>query len=237
MASSLKSANYTTSEVGVALQQIYGSDLRLLANYLQNAGFNRESINDYLIQELKISAVEMVGILTSVYKNWKDPKEASILVLRNYYKLNAVESAKVMYAAGWTEKASDETGYGMGQLVTAMRLHFGISTNIQLIEILKPLGISPYEVAKRLDRREGWLTAYRNGGYTAADAATWFKEDYAYNGRKTQIAQTIKLCYVAQYPISEIAEALIVHYDLDIVEALALFAEYTKLDEIGRAHV
>jgi uncharacterized repeat protein (TIGR02543 family) len=231
LADAYYSAKQSVSQTGEAVRYLFGNNLTEVARALEQTPFKEEQINDYLIKELGATALEMVPIVVNIYRHWMDPKEGCAIIFKTYFNLNAIESAKVLYAAGWTENVVDHPGYGLGNLIWTMKLHFGYTTNAQLIEVFKALGLSPMEVAKRLVSNSGWqwLPAYRLGGYTATDAAAWLKLDWSKYGRRTQIIQTIKMCYEAGYDIADIATALIFHYDLDIAESMVFFVDYTGL--------
>jgi len=224
-------AKQTISAAGDAVRYLFGNNPKDIARALEDTPLEEEQINDYLIKELGVTAIEMVPIVIDIYNYWKDPKEGCAIIFKTYFNLDAIGAAKVLYAAGWTENVVDYPGYGLGNLIWTMKLHYGYTTNEQLIEVFKALGLSPQEVAKRLVTNSGgqWLRSYRLGGYTATDAATWLKADWAKHGRRTQIIQTIKMCYEAGYDVADIASALIFHYDLDIAEAMVFFVDNTNL--------
>jgi|GEM_PF-6239367 len=221
----------SVSEAGKAVAYLFGNNPVDIARALERAGYAEELINEYLIKELGVTALEMVPIVVNIYKYWKDPKEGCAIVFKTYFNLDAIGAAKVLYAAGWTENVVDYPGYGLGNLIWTMKLHYGYTSNEQLIEVFKALGLSPLEVAKRLVANSGWqwLRSYRLGGYTATDAAVWLKADWSKYGRRTQIIQTIKTCYEAGYEVSDIASALIFHYDLEIAESMVFFVDNTNL--------
>ena len=224
-------AKETVFETGKAIAYLFGSNLSDIARALEDTPLKEERINDYLILDLGASALDMVPIVVDIYNHWMDPKEGCAIIFKTYFKLDAIGAAKVLYAAGWTENVVDYPGYGLGNLIWTMKLHYGYTSDAQLIEVFKALGLSPLEVAKRLVNNSGWrwLPSYRLGGYTATDAAVWLKADWVKYGRRTQISQTIKMCYEAGYEVSDIASALIFHYDLEIAEAMAFFVDNINL--------
>ena len=220
---------YALSDIIPMIMYLFGTDPFTLAAIISSSYFSKEDINDFFINTLECTAVQMIQIITNYYRTTKIVVDACADVLKNYYRLNAVEAAKVLYAAGWTEKSGDKYA-NLGQLTLIMQQHYGQTSDYDLIGIYKAIGLAPLDVALRVGGKAGWLKDYKAHGYTASDAALWAQEEYKRNGLKSQIGATVKQCYEVGYDLIDIAIALRTVYKLSMQDAHQYILSNTKLD-------
>lgn len=220
---------YPLDKTIIALNRLFGAEDVKLAKALDDASFKQEDIIRYLIQEAKLTAEQMVPILTYAIR-WKDPKEACTQVLRDYYKLDAVGAAKAMYAGGWIETVDDKTGYGIGQLLTALEYNYNQRSMYSKMLILKEIGQSPLAIALRIAGPANWVKDYKALGFTASDVALWYREcpDEKKYGLSAQLRRTVQFSSEAGYELTDIALALRTIFSLDMDTAFTYMRDYSK---------
>ncbi len=217
---------YTIGQSAAVLSRLYGSDPVYLAGILNRSIYSKNDIIACLIKDLGCPAVQLVQIITTVLTN-VDPARTCASVLTNHYALDALGAAKVIYAAGWTE-AGTANGFGLADLIYTIRHHLGQTSQSAVMTILRELGISPLEVAIRVNMTLWSLPEYRAVGYTAADAAAWVKWAYRTSGQHSQLGATVRYCAQAGYELVEIARALQSVFDIEMNAALKYFLDNTK---------
>lgn len=219
---------YPIDKTIIALKNSFGAEDDKLAKALNDAGFGKEDIIRYLILEAKFTAVQIVPVLTSVVR-WKDPKEACTQVLRDYYNLDAVGAAKAMYAGGWDETGDDRTGYGIGDLLSAMEWNYNQRSDYSKMLILKEIGQSPLAIALRLGGPANWVKDYKAAGFTASDVALWYREspDEKKYGLSSQLRRFVQFSSGAGYELLDIALALRTIFNLDMDTSLKYLKDYS----------
>lgn len=220
---------YSVSDTISVLSHLYGAQDLEMARVMNAASYKPEDIVRYLIESADYTPARIVALITAVFRNWGDPKMRCVQVLRNYYNLGAVEAAKAMYEAGWTEAVDDSYGYGLGQLLTAMSMYYNQQSDYSQMVIMKELGQSPYTIALRIGGRAGWLTDYKELGYTASDVAVYYKDNPRDRNwtLSSKIQTMVRESDKVGYELSDIAFALRTIYNLDINTSLNYLKDNT----------
>ena len=181
LAGACRYAGFDAASAGAAIVQLFGAadPLAVARDLIDNGAspYGASEVEDFLVKGMNCSALQLVQIITTIDEtgSWVDPMTEIPRVLTTYYQMDAPTAAKTMYAAGWTE-ANDKTGYGLASLIEIMQDAYNIKTADGIIGVLKGVGLSPVSVADYASTMYvDWLPAYREQGYTATDAAGWFK--------------------------------------------------------------
>ncbi len=222
---------YPVGQTISVLGQRYGAADLELVRVVNKKTSKSEDIIKYLIEEMDYTPVQIVTVITNAITGWKDAKEGCTLVLKNYYGMGAIEAAKVMYAAGWTE-ALDGKGYGLGQLLTAMSMYYGKKSYYDQMEILKALDQSPLAISLRVGGTAGWLKDYKALGFTATDAALYYREEPGWKrySLRSQVGALVRHSDEAGYELKDIALALRTVFSLDMATAFNYIKDNTKKD-------
>lgn len=256
LAGSLKGSGFSASDTGTALMQVYGgTDLQAVVFTLLNnteGPYDTSAIENFLVKDMSLSAQQFVQVITAIDNNghgsvWVEP-EKILALLASYYEMNAQDTARIMYASGYTE-AKDGTGYGMINLIYALMDYYHPASFYELIGIIKGSGASSLTVAQEMYSLASmhimtgyWLTAYQQQGYTAVDAAAWCASTG--KGYYGDIGSTIYGLLPAYYTarnstqscLNEIALAIKTVYNPDAATALKSFEGVNLSYSLGLTH-
>lgn len=172
LAQVFRNVGYSPGDAGAVVMQLFAADLQAVFQTLISVGYdsNLAGLMDWLVNSMHCSPQQMALMLT----NWNNSWDRITWVFTTYYHMDAVEVAKTLYGAGWTENSSGR--YRLKDLVELMSRYLGKSSTGDIIGVLKELGLSPLAVADIAYSKGGqtWLSDYRQQGYTATDAAAWY---------------------------------------------------------------
>ena len=176
----MQRSSYGLVEIGDEMIRLFAPSVADVLTALTWAGFDRAAIEAWLVHDLGLSAHEMYQL---VLAHWPQPLSDLPRIFSDYYQMNALDTARLLYQAGWTE-ANYGTGNGPGLrgLVRILADHYGLQSYAEIIPALRDLGMAPPDVATFVSqlpqwysefRIDDWRPAYRDQGYTAIDLTTW----------------------------------------------------------------
>jgi|GEM_PF-3092480 len=229
------SNGYSAAETGALLVKVFSTDPAAVAGSLIKAGYRQDSVKDFLVKSMGVGAQEMARIMMAY---WRSPSFEIPRVLTADYRLGPLDLAKTLYAAGWNEENNGEgpkkDGCGLKGTIMYLARTLNIKNPVEVIGILRELGLSPLGVALTMQRSHAefgdasgttyFLGAYRQQGYAATDAAVFVKSLPQYN-----VYNNINvLKNSGGYGLKEIVLAVRNVYGLDAAEALKTFTESNR---------
>lgn len=236
------SNNFSAAETGALLVRFFASDPPSLANNLIKAGYAQDSVKDFLVKSMGVGAPEMARIMAA---HWRSPSSEVPKALIADYRLGPLELARTLYAAGWTEanegRGPKNDGLGLREVVMFLARTLNIKNPVEVIGILRELGLSPMGVALMMQRSHHefgepngntyFLGAYRQQGYTASDAAVFVKSLPHYD-----VYNNINvLKKTGGYGLKDIVLAVRNVYGLDAANALKTITDKNRGFEWGWA--
>ncbi|MFZ5642696.1 MAG: chitobiase/beta-hexosaminidase C-terminal domain-containing protein [Bacillota bacterium] len=247
LAQVFRNVGYSPGDAGSVLMQNFAAGLPAVFQTLINVGYDQNDLAglmDWTVNSMHCSPQQMALILT----NWDNSWDKIAWVFTTYYHMDAVGVAKTLYGAGWTENSSGR--YKLNDLVELISRYLGKSSAFDIIGVLKEMGLSPLVVADIASSKGGhtWLSAYRQQGYTATDAAAWYNYKEPYTSRWARAGWTrqafqldkaggtiVDLAKRGGYSLNDIALAIRCVYELDQNTALDLLKKTNRGTAIGWA--